>query len=380
MWLYLLIFVIVAYLTFQDYQGRPLTKRGLAIVMTCLALFVGLGDMLGGYDRYIYAELFDSVADMVRAGNFDFEHTTIVQLYGTEKGYVYFNVLLAFLTRNRYIFILIVTLIVYFNIYNAIKNYTNIYSFAIIIFLGFWFFFTFTYLRQAMAATIAWYGIKYILDRKPWKFLAVMAVAYMFHNSAIVFVPFYFIPIIKFNRTTLIWILVFIFVLGASGFPSLLFEGYAAVTTDQARLAQSAEDAGAKWAYLIESIVILYFIFANYDKLFEDERQTLMTNMSIVFAALLVLFYRSENGGRLSWYFMIGIISTLSTIASQKRTMRNMLLILCFGLYMRILISWGGLGILYPYTTCFSSKVRTWDISWQYWEYDHNYDLDKFYR
>ena len=378
MWIYILIFAVVAYLTYNDYQGRPLTKQGLAIVMTCLALFVGLGDMLGGYDRYIYAELFDDVADMVRAGDYNFENTTIVQLYGTEKGYVYFNVLISFITRNRYIFIFIMTLIIYFNIYQAIKNYTDNYSFAIIIFLGFWFFFTFTYLRQAMAATIAWYGIKYILDRKLWKFLAVMAVAYMFHNSVIVFVPFYFIPLIKFNRNTLIWILVFIFILGASGFPSLLFEAYASVTAEQARLTESMEDAGARWAYLIESAVIMYFIFANYDKLFEDERQTLMTNMAIVFAALLVLFYRSENGGRLSWVFIIGLISTLSTIASQKKAMRNMLLILSFGLYIRIVMAWGVL--LSPYKTFLTPGIRNNDYIEEYYEYDHNYDLDKFYR
>ena len=36
----------------------------LALWMAGLALFVGFSDMLGGYDRYIYGELFDEVADM----------------------------------------------------------------------------------------------------------------------------------------------------------------------------------------------------------------------------------------------------------------------------------------------------------------------------
>ena len=33
-------------------------------VMLSLALFVGMSDMLGGYDRYIYGELFDNMADI----------------------------------------------------------------------------------------------------------------------------------------------------------------------------------------------------------------------------------------------------------------------------------------------------------------------------
>ena len=36
--------------------------------MGALALFVGLADMFGGYDRYIYGEVFDSIADGVTNG------------------------------------------------------------------------------------------------------------------------------------------------------------------------------------------------------------------------------------------------------------------------------------------------------------------------
>ena len=36
--------------------------------LVALGLFVGLADMLGGYDRYIYGELFDRMADTTRTG------------------------------------------------------------------------------------------------------------------------------------------------------------------------------------------------------------------------------------------------------------------------------------------------------------------------
>ena len=35
--------------------------------MLSLALFVGMSDMLGGYDRYIYGELFDNIADITKS-------------------------------------------------------------------------------------------------------------------------------------------------------------------------------------------------------------------------------------------------------------------------------------------------------------------------
>ena len=81
----------------------------LACWMVGLALFVGISDMLGGYDRYIYGELFDELADIRQEGR-NVLTAYIFQQYPTELGYVYFNVLLSYFTANRYIFIFIVTL------------------------------------------------------------------------------------------------------------------------------------------------------------------------------------------------------------------------------------------------------------------------------
>ena len=36
----------------------------LALFLLFLSLFVGFSDMFGGYDRYIYGEVFDSIADI----------------------------------------------------------------------------------------------------------------------------------------------------------------------------------------------------------------------------------------------------------------------------------------------------------------------------
>lgn len=61
--IYLSIFFVITLLYFNTIKQGGLKTRGLIIVMALLALFVGFGDMLGGYDRYIYGELFDDVAE-----------------------------------------------------------------------------------------------------------------------------------------------------------------------------------------------------------------------------------------------------------------------------------------------------------------------------
>ena len=74
----------------------------------CLLLgaFVGLGDMLGGYDRYIYCEVFDTYSDQVHAGKGVFNNSWNYY-FKYEPGYGLINYIISVFTLNRYIFILI---------------------------------------------------------------------------------------------------------------------------------------------------------------------------------------------------------------------------------------------------------------------------------
>lgn len=381
MWLFLLIILFAAWCATVDGTSKSMSKKGFIYSFVFLAFFVGMGDMLGGYDRYIYGELFDSIAYQIKNGNLNLQDTTLASLYGQEMGYVYSNIFIAHITKNRYIFILIFTLVFFYNICRNLLKYTEHYSWALLFFLAFWFFFSFTYLRQVMAVSIAWYSIRYIESRDWKRFFAVIFLAYLFHNSAIMFIPMYFVPIQKFEKRKIGAIAVIAFAISFMGFAQVLFDSYAEHNEARANVTTYAADTGGRWAYLVESIVLIYLIFSKYDTLFANKRMTLMTNMSLAFCFILLAFFRSENGGRLSWYYMIGVISTFSVIGHTcSVNMKRGLILLCLGLYMRVLIGWGGIGILYPYTTFLSGEPRTWDAGWRGWEYDHNYDYNKLYK
>jgi hypothetical protein len=103
--------------------------------------------------------------------------------------------------------------------------------------------------------------------------------------------------------------------------------------------------------------------------------------MSLAFCGILLFFIKSENGGRLSWFYMIGLISTLTYIMTNKRKFEIralFLLAVCSFLFIRIVISWGIL--LYPYKTFFTNGVRENDKIYENYEYDNNYSKDKFYK
>lgn len=382
MWIYLLIIFLILVLAYRECYGYHLSKKGLMLAVMALGLFVGLGDMLGGYDRYIYANLFDELSDQIMHNDYNFWKTNLFDMYMSDIGYCWLNVALGFITRNRYIFILLVTMIIYINIYNAIKKYTNNYALALLVFMGFWFFFTFTYLRQALAVSFAWYAIKYILQRN-WKmYLLVMIIAISFHNSAFIFAPLYLIPVKKYKRNTVLGIAIVCFLLGITGIPSLIYDAYDDVTESMGVSTSYTNEDNARWVYVLEAAVIMFIIFRNYNTLFENKLKTLMTNIAILFCLILVLFYNSENGGRMSWYFVIGIIATLSNLAGEKSKNliinRYFVVIMCFCLYIRILLAWGIL--VYPYKTFLTPGVREGDIIEMEYEYDHDYDENKFYR
>ena len=378
--IYIFIFIVAAGWYFAS-PGKSKSVMGLAFIMLSLCLFVGFSDMLGGYDRYIYGELFDELADFHKRGQ-NIQDAQIFFQYPKELGYDYWNYLVSFVTRNRYIFILLTTIVIYGLIFSSLKDYVDNYPFAVILFLALIFFFTFTYLRQMMGAAIAWLSIRYIIKRDLKRFLLVILIACSFHNSALIFLPAYWIPIKKYEPNKVLLVMALLLILGLTGLPSSLFSAYGEAAEMEERASAYAEDAsGFRLAYLIESGFFLLLILLNYDKFKDNARTTVLLNLGLVFCGILLFFIKSENGGRLGWYYMIGVISTVTYICTRERSINKKgigLIVLSFFLYFRILSSWGVQ--LAPYKTFFTPGIRKGDVIYQMFEYDSMYAKDKFYR
>jgi hypothetical protein len=154
------------------------------------------------------------------------------------------------------------------------------------------------------------------------------------------------------------------------------------VANAQIRVAKYDVEGSFRIAYFLEAVFFLFFIFRSYDKIdANDRKHVVLMNMAFGFCAILLFFIRSENGGRLSWFYMIGVIATMTYLFSGKKRINDMsitLVIVSLFLYIRILSYWGI--SLYPYKTFFSNGIRENDFIEEIYEYDHNYDVDKFYR
>lgn len=377
---YYLVFVFaIIYLQYAKGEKRTDSKY-LAIFMTSLALFVGLGDMIGGYDRYIYAELFDMVADNLWDGNLF--NSLIFQLYPREIGYNFWNVLVAVFTSNRYIFIFLTTLLIYFLMFRAIKTYTVNYPLATIVFLGIFYYFTMTYLRQAIAVGIVWNAIHYIWERKFWPYLLMVVFAATFHNSALIAIMAYIVGYQYIPQKQVTMILLVSFVIAFSPLATMLLALSGDVLDDVQRSeGYAGDDQGFRIDYVIEVIVFMY-IFKRNEKLIPRDKVTMTyVNISYIFCATLLIFMRFGQGGRIGWFFMIGFIYCLSLFATMKRQIGDMkffVVLLSLGLFLRITNSWTSL--LVPYKTFLTNGEPSGKIIYEKFEYDMNYTEDKFYR
>ena len=381
MLLYIILYTIPLsfYLTYN--RQKVHSTNFLALNFIIIALIVGLGDMLGGYDRYLYCEIFDLVADITTTTR---DYRELLSIYWpSEWGWMYLNIAISFFTSNRYIFIFILTGILYFLVFHSIKRHSTNYPLSIVLFMGLWMFFTFTYLRQTLAATIAWLGYRYVIDKKMWKFLLVWYIAYRIHNSAIVFLIFYFVPMRKYPKNKVIIVMVILFLIGASGLSNSLYAIYANASDTFERAGEYGnEKGGARIAYLVEVIVFLYFIFTHYKHIPDDRQHLVMLNACFMFCGMLLLFISNSNAGRQSWFFILGIICIFTNLFGRKRAQKlqstQYLIIIVSLLYLRILLAWNIQ--LYPYKTFLTNGARKNDHIWVEYEYDHRYDENKMYR
>ena len=382
MWLYLLIFFIPVFFFLSTNPGRNQHSSFLFLFLLGLSLFVGFSDMFGGYDRYIYGEIFDNLADVTTIKG-DYSDSLYYYSYSSEVGYTFLNVLISFFTENRYIFILIITLIIYICLFISLRKYTENYPLAVVLFMGLWFFFTFTYLRQVLAATVIWLSIQYVIERKFWKFLVVFLIGFSIHNSAIIFFPLYFIPLKKFSPKLIVGVMLFLLLLGLSSLPNSLFEVYETSSIVD-RHAEYNASGDLRIAYILEAFFFLYLILKSYKYIPADKSHVVLLNMALIFCGILLLFVRSENGGRLSWYYMIGIISTITLIGSYRYNIKTMGTFLILGislfLYLRIYTGWQAYNYLSPYKSFLTNGYRDNDDIRKIYEYNYNYDSDKFCR
>lgn len=381
MLVYIVGLLVIFFLVLNIKPSEQRQKYGLlALWVVYVALVCGLADMLGGYDRYIYAQVFDNTADD-RADGINIFSTTSFMYASKEQGFALYNYLVTFLTSNRYIFILITTLLIYLSITRHILKYSKYPILAFFVFFCLYYFFTFTYMRQVMALCVVWFSIPFAIQRAPIPFFAIVAVAATFHNSALLFAVVYFIANTRFTPKQIRNIIVLTLLLGLTPVSQFLFDILGGAVNEEKTELSVSQVGNARIAYILEAVFFLYIILKRYDRINKDSLTQCMLNIALLFIFILCFFVRFSDGGRMSWYFLIGIICIMAEILAKEKNkslMKVVTLSVMVFLYFRILFAWGIQ--LNPYKTFLTNGYRENDEVREKYEYDPMYDTNKLYR
>jgi len=121
-----------------------------------------------------------------------FINCLVLQKSYFEIGYIWLNKIIRYFTDNYSVLLVIHAIVVYSLIIHSIRKYSLQPLFSLFIFYCL----MLSYLgmnRQYLSLAIFFYSFKYIFKRKFFPFLLCMMMAFLFHRTALLFLPAYFL-------------------------------------------------------------------------------------------------------------------------------------------------------------------------------------------
>ncbi len=197
----MIIFLYVFFYLFAlmaDSWNKRNRKYVLMIVCFVLALFAGTRTVRWA-DTTIYMESFAFTPPLS-------ELTQFSKPYGySEMGFFYIGVIVKSFTSNVTVYFLVVALLSMFFLYKALDNYCYYPILGVCAYTSrFLFGRNFIQIRAGLSYAIILMAVQYI-TKKDWKrYFAWVFVAYLFHHSAIIAVPLYFLCMIDIKKTHIV--------------------------------------------------------------------------------------------------------------------------------------------------------------------------------
>ena len=189
-YLLILFFIfILAFLDVSDDAVFPKYKNTLLIFCFMLMFIIAGFRYQVGYDFNSYERIYNNITLSNFRGN------------NLEIGFSLFVCLLKKIGLGFPVMIMLIAMASIFIKYKVIREY-SVYPFIslLVYFSANFIIQDFGQIRQGLAIAFTLYSIKYIKDKKLFKYLIVMMMAIMFHYSAVLFLPMYWLARINVNK------------------------------------------------------------------------------------------------------------------------------------------------------------------------------------
>lgn len=357
---YLICFLATGLLLF-NFEKSKYKKTLIWIVVILLSLLAGFRSIDVGVDVRVYAYPNFLIAKDVHGSRqlSDFMFNSRFAQLEVEPGYLFVVFLGTKLFRGIFGPLFLTSLIinagVLFGLYR-IRDHLS-FNIAAAIFCFMHYERTYNIMRQWMAMAVIIFGIKYIYDRKPLKYLLCVLAAMCFHQSAFIAVALYIIFVfMEKSRLKFTGVLV----VGASVIGIMIFQPLvkslisSGILTD--KFLHYAEGDGVP-LFLPEILVRLPAIAicsVMYKPMKQrDSHHPYWFVLMIVEAVISQLHGIMDFAARISAYFYIAQIVELSTVCTvgdrKQRTLIKLLVIAYAVLYWYVMYIYFGYSDTYPY-------------------------------
>ena len=260
-----------------------------------------------------------------------------------EIGFVVLNKLLGYISTDHQFFIAVCAFLCTAPVFYTIYKKSETPTLPMLIFLGLpMFLLMYSGLRQAIALALCFVATMYVQEKKLVKFVLVIAVASLFHSSALFFLIAYPLYYIRFGSTVrmISVILIPIAFLVRKPMYTILTAifGYETVM----------DNNGAVTLFLL--LTALYIVCAA----FETSETSGLLNIYFVACVLQSMGGVNNHVLRIAWLFMVPIVFVLPKSLSQIRdkSLRDIIMavagvgFIAFGFYQILFSSWQG---AFPY-------------------------------
>lgn len=311
-------------LYFSEKAEKKSMKRILvAIALLMPSFLAGARDFTIGWDVLLYGKgWFERACEY----NSLILYMQKANEYSVGIGYAAINYCVSRIAHNFHVFLFIYQLIQLCIVYYTIKPLKNEISLTFAFFVYFFSYYNLSLniLRQIMAIMIVLFSYRYILNHKPTRFALMIAIAYTFHNTAVIGLVLY--PINwALNSKSLKKIAKIIIIVGsaaaAMGYQLLLnmFAKFGLLQIERYSHYVSDTEVGGRYIRLLYWLIILIFILWKGRNCIEYNNKSLTLEMYMAMSGIfsLMAFIGSPWIVRIVYYFDVFQILFLPVLVQK---------------------------------------------------------------
>ena len=342
--IYMLILMVSVLLYAKDFNKQKAKKIICIVAFVSLFLMFALrhprmGIDLGYRQSNGYLASFSTIA---RFSWFDAFQNKVMHY---ERGYILFNKLVSVFSENQQFFLAVSAFVTLLPIVYVIFKDCDYPDLAIYVYIGLpSFMMTYSGVRQAIAISICFLALMYIINKKPIKFILTVLLAMTFHDSAWIFLlayPVYYLPMNRSRRMYSYLAIPFVYV-----FRYQLFSVFHVLFKEE----MAPDYNNAFTLFFIFSLVYVFCgIFSD-----ESERTAGLKNIFFVGCGIQALGGVQSTVMRVGYYFMNALILLLPLLVAKMQNRQNARIIkivvsICFILFGLYSIRRGSWSKSYPY-------------------------------